>query len=96
LYDIQEYKILFIDKATRIYSESSNDINESDEGLIKLGEILYEDFNYLHFVLTSIIENFYNSNKKNFTKERITVKNILSLNISLREDEIKKLYKREK
>ena len=96
LYNVQIYKVIFMKHAIRICSESSKGINEPDEGLIKLGEILYEDFNYLHSILDSIIRDFYHSNEKNYTKKRITVKKFISLNVSLRKDEIKKLYKREK
>lgn len=96
LYDIQDYKILLMEKASRIGNESIMGIKDRDEDLIKLGEILYEDFNHLHTVLNSIIQNFYNSNEKNYTKKSIDEINISNLNISLGEDEIKNLYKREK
>jgi hypothetical protein len=92
LYDIQDYKSLLLKKASRIGNES---ITNKDQDLIKLGVILYEDFYLIHTALNLIIHNFYNMNNKSKTKKRTISINKLSLDISLREDEIKNLYKRE-
>jgi hypothetical protein len=96
LYDIQSYKTLLLVKANRICNESIKGMEDKDdENLIKLGVILRNDFNLIHSALISIIYNFYNMNNKTKTKKEHIEINNLSLDISLREDEIKNLYKRE-
>lgn len=95
LYGIQDYKVLLMKKANRIGSVFNVGENDEDKELIKLGKILFYDFVCINEALNSIIQNFYNLNKKNYTKKRIIKINKLNLDISLREDEIKNLYKRE-